>query len=166
MIAPQIYAFLDDLNIAYQKIEHQAVFTMADCASGEEALHAVTPKNCFLTTKHQDAYYLCLLRPDVRFQSAHISRQIGSTRLHFGAEDALNRLLRAHPGSVSPMGLIFDARKEVQLLVDSALKTARRLAFHPCDNTQTLAMSAEDFFQVFLPATGHAPRFVKPEESV
>lgn len=160
-IAPEIYTRLDEMGIAYQKIEHAAVFTMQDCAPGEERLHAVTPKNCFLTTKHQDAYYLCLLSPAARFKSSDISHQIGSTRLHFGPEDALMRLLRARPGAVSPMGLIFDEKCEVELLVDSALKSADRLAFHPCDNTRTLAMAAADFFHVFLPAVHHAPRFVE-----
>ena len=48
------------------------------------------------------------------------------------------------------------------LLKDAgALLAETELAFHPCDNTQTLAMGAQDFFDVFLPAVGHAPRFVE-----
>ena len=35
------------------------------------------------------------------------------------------------------------------------------LAFHPCDNTMTVAMSGGDFFDVFLPAVGVAPTFVE-----
>ena len=158
--ASRVYAFLDELGIAYQKIEHEAVFTMQDCAAGDEALGAVTAKNYFLATKHRDHFYLCLVRPNARFKSVDISRQIGSTRLSFGPEDHLQRLLRVHPGAVSPMGLIFDAGHEVQLLVDEGLREADRIAFHPCDNTQTLAMAADDFFGAFLPAAGHEPRFV------
>lgn len=165
-IAAHIYARLDELHISYAKIEHAAVFTMQDCAPGEEALHAVTPKNCFLTTKRQNAYYLCLLSPNARFNSSDISHQIASTRLHFGAEEDLERLLRVRPGAVSPMGLIFDSNNEVELLVDCALKNTERLAFHPCDNTQTLAMSTADFFDVFLPAVGHMPRFVEAHDFV
>lgn len=159
--AGRVYAYLDSLGIAYQKVGHEAVFTIQECAPIDDLLHAVVAKNYFLATKHRDRFYLCLVRPDVRFKSVDISRQIGSTRLSFGPEDALERLLRVHPGAVSPMGLIFDTEKQVQLLVDSGLKQERRIAFHPCDNTQTLAMGAQDFFDVFLPAVGHAPRFVE-----
>lgn len=159
--ASRVYAFLDGLGISYQRIAHEAVFTMQDCAAGDAALHAVTAKNYFLATKHRDRFYLCIVRPNARFRSVDISRQIGSTRLNFAEEEHLMRLLRVHPGAVSPMGLIFDGENEVQLLVDEGLREAGRIAFHPCDNTQTLAMSCEDFFGVFLPAAGHEPRFVQ-----
>ena len=35
-----------------------------------------------------------------------------------------------------------------------ALEDVPVLAFHPCDNTRTVAMAGEDFFGRFLPATG------------
>lgn len=159
--ASLVYAKLDALGIAYDHISHDAVFTMEECVPGEEQLHAVTAKNYFLATKHRDHFYLCIVRPNARFKSVDISRQIGSTRLNFGPEDALLRLLRVHPGAVSPMGLIFDENNEVQLIVDEGLKEIKRIAFHPCDNTQTLAMDTADFFERFLPAIGHAPRFVE-----
>lgn len=165
-IASRVYAFLDGLGIAYEKITHEAVFTMQDCVPGDEALHAVTAKNCFLATKHRDHFYLCLVRPNARFRSVDISRQIGSTRLSFGPEEDLLRLLKVHPGAVSPMGLIFDADNQVQLLVDGALKDVDRIAFHPCDNTQTLAMAAADFFNIFLPAIRHKPRFVEVHDFI
>jgi len=156
----QVYAYLDKLGISYEKIAHEAVHTIADCAAADNALHAVTAKNYFLATKHRDHFYLCLVRPNARFKSVDISRQIGSTRLSFAPEEDMMRLLRVHPGAVSPMGLIFDAENEVQLLVDEGLQNVNRIAFHPCDNTQTLAMDTADFFNIFLPSTGHNARFV------
>ncbi len=68
--------------------------------------------------------------------------------------------LGTRPGSVSPMGLLFDPDGCVRLLVDEGLRGLGDLAFHPCDNTETLAMSEDDFFNRFLPATGHVPQFV------
>lgn len=159
--AARVYAFLDDLGIPYRKMDHAPVHTIEDCAAADLALGSLTAKNYFLATKHRDRFYLCLVRPNARFRSVDVSRQIGSTRLSFAEEEHLERLLRVHPGAVSPMGLIFDEAGEVQLLVDSALKHAGMISFHPCDNTQTLAMSAADFFGRFLNAAGHEPRFVE-----
>ena len=159
--AARVYAFLDDLGIPYRKVDHAPVHTIEDCAAVDRALNSLTAKNYFLATKHRDHFYLCLVRPNARFRSVDVSRQIGSTRLSFAEEEHLERLLRVHPGAVSPLGLIFDEAGEVQLLVDEGLKDADRISFHPCDNTQTLAMSAGDFFGRFLPAAGHEPRFVE-----
>ena len=164
--AKQVLSFLDRNGIAYRLIEHEAVFTMDECVPGDEKLHAVTAKNYFLATKHRDRFYLCIVRPNARFRSVDVSRQIGSTRLNFAEEDHLARLLNEFPGAVSPMGLIFDEGNEVQLLVDAGLREVERIAFHPCDNTATLAMSAEDFFGAFLPAAGHEPRFVEIHDFV
>jgi Ala-tRNA(Pro) deacylase len=66
----------------------------------------------------------------------------------------MQAMLNTRPGSVSPMGLLFDGAADVRLLVDSALWAQKELAFHPCDNTATLAMSSKDFFEIFLPAVG------------
>ena len=164
--AAKVYAFLDARGIAYQKLDHEAVQTIEDCAAIDARLNCVTAKNYFLATKHRDRFYLCIVRPNARFKSVDVSRQIGSTRLSFAEEDHLARLLKEFPGAVSPMGLIFDEGNEVQLLVDAGLKEVKRISFHPCDNTATLAMSAEDFFETFLPAAGHEPRFVEIHDFV
>jgi len=73
----------------------------------------------------------------------------------------MERLLRVHPGAVSPMGLMFDGERQVRLLVDSGLRDVEKIAFHPCDNTCTLAMTAADFFDKFLPGIGCTPFFVE-----
>ena len=88
-------------------------------------------------------------------------RFVVSATLSFAPEDMLYELLRVRPGSVSPLGLLFDTERRVELLVDSRLQQAERIAFHPCDNTQTVAMAAADFFDQFLPSVGRAPKWVE-----
>ena len=152
--ADEVFAFLDGLGIAYRRAEHGAAFTMADCSAVDARLGALTVKNIFLTTKNKKTCWPCITRPDARFRTADISRQVGSPRLSFAPEERLFEKLRCHGGSASPMGLIFPEAAGVGLIVDSALRKEPQLAFHPCDNTQTLAMAGEDFFQRFLPAVG------------
>lgn len=160
-IAEEVCARLDALKIPYDLVCHAPVHTIEDCADVDEALHSLTAKNYFLTTKNQKRFYLCLARPQARFRTADISRQAGSSRLSFGPEDRLWALLRTYPGAVSPFGLMFDEAGAVELLADGALWDADRLSFHPCDNSMTLAMAASDFFERFLPAVGHPPRRVE-----
>ena len=160
-LAREVFARLDAMGIEYKFIEHAAVHTIEECAATDALLDSVTVKNYFLTTKNRKRFYLCLVRPEARFRTSDISRQAGTSRLSFAGEADLFALLRVRPGAVSPMGLLFDEAREVGLLVDRALADMDRLAFHPCDNTCTLAMRGADFFGRFLPAAGHVPQFVE-----
>lgn len=160
-VVHEVFAALEKMGVAFDYLEHPPVTTMADCAENDVRLGALTPKNYFLTTKNQKNFFLCIVRPDARFRTADISRQAGSARLSFGTEEQMARLLRVHPGAVSPMGLIFDSEMRVRLLVDSALRDAEKLAFHPCDSGATLAMRSGDFFNRFLPAVNHEVQFVE-----
>ena len=159
-------AFLDRLGIVRHALEHPPANTMADCAAVDVRLGSLTPKNIFLTTKNRKRCYLCLTRPNARFVTADISKQAGSSRLSFAPEEMLLEKLHARTGSASPMGLIFESAADVALLMDSGLRDAPVLSFHPCDNTRTLAMSGADFFGVFLPAVGRTPVFVEIHDFV
>ena len=160
-IAKLVYARLDAMGVAYASMEHAPAHTIEDCLENDKKLGGVTAKNYFLTTKNQKNFYLCLVRPEARFRTSDISKQVNSSRLSFGTDEQMQRLLRVHPGSVSPMGLMFDAENQVHLLVDSGLREVEKIAFHPCDNTQTLVMDSKDFFDVYLPSVHHTPVFVE-----
>ena len=150
---------LDALGIDYTLAEHPPAFTMEDCAAVDARLQALTVKNIFLTTKNGRRFYLCITRPDARFRTADISKQAGASRLSFAPEERLYELLRCHGGSASPLGLMFT--DQVGLLVDRALRDVPTLAFHPCDNTRTVAMAGGDFFEVFLPSVHVDPIYVE-----
>jgi Ala-tRNA(Pro) deacylase len=156
-----VLAELERLGIAYDLIEHPPVMTIADCMYAQRALGAVVPKNLFLTPRNMSAFYLCLMSPDAEFKTAEISKQIGSSRLSFAPGDQLMRLMKTAPGAISPLGLLFDAGREVRLFADKRLQGEKRLAFHPCVNTATLAMDINDFLNKFLPFTGHSLAWVE-----
>lgn len=156
-----VCARLDEMGIPYRRYRHEAAFTMEDCAAVDEMIGASVCKNYFLTTKSKKHYCLCVVRGNARLKTSDISKQAGTPRLSFADEADMTAMLRVHPGSVSPMGLMFDAENRVQLLVDRALADAGEMGFHPCDNTETIVLSGPDFFEKFLPAVGHSPKFVE-----
>lgn len=156
-IRNQVYACLDSLGIAYRTLKHAPAATMADCAAVSAALGATECKNYFLTTKRRNVFCLYLAPPEARFVTSEISRQAGTARLSFANESDMALLLSTYPGAVSPMGLIFDAEDRVRVLMDAALYDAEELAFHPCDNTESLAMKTSDFLNIFLPSLSKTP---------
>ena len=160
-ISREVFENISAMGIGYRYMSHPAAATMADCRVVEETFGAVMPKNIFLTTKSGKVYYLLITRPNARYRTSDISKQLGTPRLSFAPADKLFEYLKCTPGAISPMGLMFDGEKQVKLAVDSALRDEQVLAFHPCINTMSLAMSSEDFFGTYLNAIGIEAEFVE-----
>ena len=89
------------------------------------------------------------------FRSSDISKQAGSSRLHFAESEYMESLIDCSPGSASVMGLMNDTEHKVQLLVDDEVINAEYVGCHPCINTSSLRIRSEDIFEKFVRATGH-----------
>ena len=161
----EVFARLKRMGIPFEALEHAPAYTMEECAAPAHALGALVPKNLFLSPRSHSAYVLLLARPEAPFRTSSVSRQLGLSRLGFGPEEKLWEYLRARPGAVSPLGLLFDAGRNVRLAVDRQLMGEEWLAFHPCENTWSAAMRGEDFFGRFLPALGRAPAWVSLDDA-
>ena len=159
-VVSEVLQTLTRLEIPYDLIRHPPAASIEECRPIGLKLGAPILKNLFLTTRRKGGYYLLVMRPDAAFSAGAVSRQAGTSRLCFAAEETLNALLRERSGSVSPLGLIFDREGQVKLLLDSRLRGEARLAFHPCLNTYSLAVGTGDFLNRFLPFTGHAPQWI------
>ena len=151
---------LKERGIPFDLLRHEPTPRIEDCLENAKRLGATVCRNYFLTTRHGRRFALLVSEPGARLVTASVSRQAGSPRLMFGSEEDLFALTRARAGAVSPLGLLFDRDNQVRLLMDRALLKHERLAFHPCDNTMTLAMDRAVFLEKFLPAAGHEPTFV------
>lgn len=157
---------LDENGFEYRLLSHKPFKTMEECRliDGIDTENTMLFKNVFLCNRQKTAFYLLLLRADKRFCTSQASKALSSSRLSFGSEDELMRMLRTAPGSVSPAGLLFDASCAVRLAVDEDILKKPYLAFHPCDCSRTIIMKSEDFFTRFLPLTRHSPVFLSLPE--
>ena len=151
-----VYDFLDRLGITYERVDHEAAFTMEACRAVDEVLApAVICKNLLLTNAQKTRFYLLMIREDKKFKTREISAQIGSARLSFAPESYMEAFLDVTPGSVSVMGLMNDRENHVRLLIDRDLLTAPDFGCHPCVNTSSLRLSTADLLTKFLPAVHH-----------
>lgn len=155
----EILALLDQADIGYFLHEHAPVRTMDDCLSiaGIDWNAVEMPKNVFLCNRQQTAFYLMLLPHGAPFRTAQVSKALGVSRLSFAPDALLPEFLGLQAGAVSPLGLVFDTQKRVQLVIDERLRGLPWLAFHPCDSRATVVLSAEAFFEKLLPGIGRAP---------
>ena len=157
--APAVYAALDALGISYERHEHPAVFNAEDAAAFWNPIPGVQCKNLFLRNKKGDRHYLVILPIEKEADLRRLVKLIGDDRFSFASPDRLAKHLGLTPGSVSPFGLLNNPSHSVQVIVDTDLRGASLLIFHPNLNSHSVTISGSDL-ERFLKSTGHVVRWM------
>jgi len=163
----KVYSFLKNLNIQYQLYEHEPIFTVEDGNIYWANIEATHCKNLFFRDKKGKQHYLVVLRSDKQLDIKQLNSNLAgdNERLSFASPERLMRHLQLTPGSVSPFGLINDEQNHVILFIDSDLKKAEKLSFHPNINTFSLVISGSDF-QLFLQNIGNKHQYIRIENAI
>ena len=156
----RVYDFLDTLEVAYQRVDHDPAMTMELCARIDQVLDTAICKNLMLCNRQKTQYYMLMLEGDKVFKTKDLSHQIGSSRLSFASAEHMEAFLDCAPGSASVLGLMNDKENRVKLLIDKDVLAGETIGFHPCINTSTLKLSTADLTEKVIPALGHAPTLV------
>ena len=153
----RVYDFLDSLGIEYFRLDHAPAFGSEEelCREIEESLGARICKNLFLANRQRTKFYMLMIPDHKVFRSSDISKQAGSSRLHFAESEYMEELIDCSSGSASVMGLMNDTEHRVQLLVDEDVLNSEYVGCHPCINTSSLRIRSGDIFDKFVKATGH-----------
>ena len=139
-----LYKVLDELNIKYQEIEHEPVYTIGEAKQIDNKIDGVGCKNLFLIDKRE--YYLVILEENKRANLKEIGKLVNKTHLSFVREKELYDILGLVQGSVSPFGIINDRENKVTLIIDKDL-IDKRLLFHPNVNTKTVSINYIDLIK-------------------
>lgn len=156
----ETFRILDELSIKYERIEHEPAMTIEDCQEIDNIFGTPMCKNLFLRNSNGSQYYLLLIMGEKSFKTKDVSAKIGSTRLSFGNEEDMLKLLNLTPGSVTIMGLNYDTEQKVKLLIDSDLLKSEYLVFHPCINTSSVKALTTEMFGKYLEYVKHVPTFI------
>lgn len=143
----ETYRHLEGLGIEFEVTEHAAVFNMEEIASVDLPYPELDAKNLFVRDDKKRAYYLITVMGHKRvnlkdFRKAHATRP-----LSFASEEDLMSLLGLIPGAVTPLGLLNDHERKVELYLDEAFMGGI-IGVHPNDNTATVWLAAEDLVHV------------------
>lgn len=152
---PRLDALLADLAIPVQIVEHPAVFTVDDVDATPHGLPGLDTKNLFLKDA-KGQLYLVTMRSDRRADLKALPALLGSKRLSFASAETLFDALGVLPGSVTPLALVNDVRRQVRFALDSALAQSDHIACHPLVNTATISMRTADLLRL-LAAIGVEP---------
>jgi Ala-tRNA(Pro) deacylase len=151
----ELFARLQALGIDVTTRDHVPVHTVEEAQALRGEIAGGHCKNLFLKDEKGSIWLIvCLEEAQIDLKAA--PAKIGSRRLSFGKPDLLREVLGVEPGSVTPFGLINDADRRVNVVLDAAMMKHELLNFHPLENTSTTTIRAADLL-VFIRSCGHEP---------
>lgn len=172
-----IYSFLDQHDITYQRFDHPAVFTCeqanklrtrlrsSGASDGQVPMPGKDTKNLFLRDKKGKRHFLVTVghekQVDLKTLTEALQVQQG---LSFASPERLKTHLGVEPGSVTLLGVVNDSAHAVEVIIDDAVWNADAVCAHPLVNTATLCIPHEGLVK-FLAATGHEPRILSVPEA-
>lgn len=114
-------------------------------------------KQLLMKAKNKEIYVLAIVMHDKRVDTKALAKDFGAQSFSFVSHEKLLAMLGVTPGSVTPLGLIYDTDKKINVIVDEDAWNVGTFLFHPLVNTATLGIAREDF-EKFLQHTGHGFR--------
>jgi Ala-tRNA(Pro) deacylase len=150
-----IYAFLDQHGIAYQRYDHPPVFTCEEAERWVPEMPAAKTKNLFLRDRKGKRHFLVVVGYHKSVDLKSLSTLLQSDRLVLGSAERLGEYLGVEPGSVTILALANDAERRVEVVFDADIAAAESLRCHPLVNTATLSITRVGI-ERFLQATGHS----------
>ena len=139
--------YLTQRGISYELTEHPAVFNMAEVALVPLPYPEADAKNLFVRDDKKQHYYLITVQGDKRVDLKSFRKMHGLRSLSFASAEELYELLGLIPGAVTPLGLLNDEGRRVQLFLDETFQGGL-IGAHPNDNTATVWMKTDDLVQL------------------
>ena len=143
----EVYQYLTEHGIDYEVTNHPAVFDMAAVADFPMPYPEANAKNLFVRDDKHRHYYLVTVKGEKRVDLKALSAQEGTRRLSFASEQDLQKYLELTPGSVTPLGVLNDEQRKVEVMIDQELAAGLVVA-HPNVNTATVWLKTSDLVQL------------------
>ena len=152
--AMDIYRYLSEHGIVYERHDHPPVYTCEEADRLVPELPAAKTKNLFLRDKKGRRHFLVLVGYEKAVDLKALSSLLGIGGISFASPERLKNYLGVDPGAVTILGLTHDTSKKVGVIIDKVLWQASAFRCHPLVNTSTLVISKEDLVRL-LDLTGH-----------
>lgn len=128
----EIYNYLKEQNIWHEVTEHKAVFNMEELAEVDIPYPEADAKNLFVRDDKKRNYYLITVKGDKRVDLKEFRKKNNTRPLRFASENDLMDILGLIPGAVTPLGILNDEERKVQVFLDREFLEGRKLiGVHP-----------------------------------
>lgn len=146
-VKEQVYAALAAAGIPYERVDHPAVFTIEEMDQLDLPHPEAVVKNLFLRDAKGKRHFLAVLPGHRSADLKTLGEKVGS-KLSFASEERLEKYLGLTRGSVTPLGVLNDEARAVEVLFDRALEAMPLMGVHPNHNTATVFLRPGDLVQL------------------
>ena len=154
-----IYSYLSQNEIPFEKFEHEPVHTIEDLSKLPQMNAAIT-KNLFLRDK-SNQFMLVTVEVQKSVDLKKLGEATGKKKLSFASPEELERLLGVEPGSTTLLGLIHDTQHAVAVIIDKELwEQHETIQCHPLMNSASLVFT-KSALEHFFRSTGHLPEILE-----
>ncbi len=150
----ELLKLLTDLGIPFIRYDHPAVFTCEESDKLCPPMPGAHTKQLLMKGKRGDTYVLAIVMHDKRVDTNALAKEYDVKSFSFVSAERLKEMLGVEPGSVTPLGLVFDTEKKIKVMIDEDAWNMGQFRFHPLVNTATLVID-QDALKKFLTHTGH-----------
>lgn len=155
-----IYRFLGDLGVRYQRCDHPPVYTVEEVERLVPPLPGAATKNLLVRDRKGKRHFLIVVPHWKTVDLKAVSTLLGCTKLSLASPQRLQRHLGLEPGSVTILGVVNDSEHAVEVVIDQEVWEEESIQCHPLENTATLVIPRQDLERV-LQATSHPPRVLR-----
>ena len=142
-IKQKVYDALDGAGIGYERVDHPAVFTIGEMDALDLPHSGSVVKNLFLRDAKGRRHFLVVLPGHRQADLRTLGEKLG-VKLSFASEERLERYLGLTKGSVTPLGVLNDEDRAVEVIFDQELKNMPLVGVHPNHNTATVFLKTDD----------------------
>jgi len=156
-----VYQVLQDLEMAFQRVETEEVITMEDCQQINERLDMDMVKTLFLCNRQKTNFYLFVTCGDKPFKSKEFSQALDIARVSFASAEQMDAMLGTKIGAATIFSTLLEEAKQVQLVLD---KDVCEQEYYGCsDGTTTgyLKLKTSDVLEKFLPYVKRHPKIIE-----
>ncbi|MDD5823724.1 MAG: prolyl-tRNA synthetase associated domain-containing protein [Firmicutes bacterium] len=144
----ELFAFLDERGVAYERVDHSPVFTVDDMIDAEIPYEDVIAKNLFIRDDKKRNFYLITVLEDKRvdlkeFRHAHETRP-----LSFASEELLMDKMQLIRGAVTPFGLLNNDERDIKFYLDKDFVAKGKIGIHPNFNDATVFLETENLLEI------------------
>ncbi len=143
-----LYTLLEDLKIKFKIFEHPPFFTVDEAKGHRKSMLGFHTKNLFLRDKKKKNY-LVVAHEDRIINLAKLTERINSSRLSFGSKERLFEELGVFPGAVTPLSVINNRKKNINICLDSEMTGKDTIFCHPLVNDRTISLSYRSLLTYF-----------------
>lgn len=156
-----VYQVLQDLEMAFQRVETEEVITMEDCQQINERLDMDMVKTLFLCNRQKTNFYIFVTCGDKPFKSKEFSQALDIARVSFASAEQMDAMLGTKIGAATIFSTLLEEAKQVQLVLD---KDVCEQEYYGCsDGTTTgyLKLKTSEVLEKFLPYVKRQPKIIE-----